>query len=160
MVQSIKGFVLMSVLLVLLISRGSFAQESIKKSQYSILVLTASLGLLMLIGTNDLVLMYLAIELQSLPFYTLASLKNDDEASTEAGLKYFVLGALSSGILLFGCSIIYGLSGLTNIAGLNYLLLGLGPTLDNLSVSTGLVIGILFIAVALLFKLGAAPFHV
>ena len=100
------------------------------------------------------------MELQSLSFYTLATLKRDDESSTEAGLKYFILGALSSGIFLFGVSLIYGLTGLTNFDSLNLFIFGIGLYSDSSVYSiTGLLIGIIFIGIAFLFKLAAAPFH-
>jgi NADH-quinone oxidoreductase subunit N len=103
--------------------------------------------------------MYLAMELQSLSFYTLATLKRDDESSTEAGLKYFILGSLSSGIFLFGVSLIYGLTGLTNFDSLNLFIFGLGTEVGSQDSTIGLLIGIIFIGIALLFKLAAAPFH-
>jgi len=105
-----------------------------------------------MISSYDFISMYLTIEMQSLCFYVLASSKRNSEFSTEAGLKYFILGAFSSGILLFGASLIYGFSGITNF-----------EELTKLSYSehmgTGVLIGMLFIAVGFLFKLTAAPFH-
>jgi len=115
------------------------------------------LGVILLVSSNDLLAMYLAMELQSLSFYTLATLKRDDEASTEAGLKYFVLGGLSSGIFLFGASLIYGLTGLTNFDSLNLFIFGIGS--QAIQPPIGILIGIIFIGIALLFKLAAAPFH-
>jgi len=115
------------------------------------------LGVILLVSSNDLLSLYLAMELQSLAFYTLATLKREDEASTEAGLKYFILGGLSSGIYLFGVSLIYGLTGLTNFDSLTLYIFSIGT--DGTIPSTALLIGIVFIGIALLFKIAAAPFH-
>jgi NADH:ubiquinone oxidoreductase subunit 2 (subunit N) len=109
------------------------------------------------VSSNDLLSIYLAMELQSLSFYTLASLKRDDESSAEAGLKYFILGALSSGIFLFGAGLIYGSTGSTNLDQLKLLTFTQGDIM--ISSETGLLIGVLFLGIALLFKLAAAPFH-
>jgi len=102
--------------------------------------------------------MYLTIELQSLCFFVLAASKRNSEFSTEAGLKYFILGAFSSGILLFGCSMIYGFTGVTNFEELAKILTGLS-LLNNSYSSSGLVLGLIFVAVGFLFKLTAVPFH-
>jgi len=134
-----------------------YKDEKITAYEYSILIMLAALGLILLISSYDFLALYLAIELQSLTLYVLATFKRNSEFSTEAGLKYFILGALSSGILLFGISLIYGLTGSTNYETINHLLIGV--SLENNENLIGLSIGILFIAVALLFKLAAAPFH-
>ena len=138
--------------------------------------------MLFLISSYDLISLYLAIELQSLSFYVLAAFKRNDEFSTEAGLKYFILGALSSGFLLFGESILYGFTGITNFEELSKVFAFnsiqediLNPNCANistasdsivssdslsfLSTSNAILIGLLFMLVAFLFKLGAAPFH-
>jgi NADH-quinone oxidoreductase subunit N len=114
--------------------------------------------MLCLVSTHDLLSLYLAIELMSLSFYILAAYKRNSEFSGEAGLKYFILGAFSSGLLLFGSSILYGFTGMTNFEDIAKLLLGLGTISDPLSYN-GIVIGILFVSIALLFKVAAAPFH-
>jgi NADH-quinone oxidoreductase subunit N len=109
------------------------------------------------VASNDLLSIYLAMELQSLSFYTLATLKRDDESSTEAGLKYFILGALASGIFLFGAGLIYGLTGTTNLDQLALFSFEIGS--QDVQPTTGILIGVLFLGIALLFKLAAAPFH-
>jgi len=153
----ISSIILFSSIIVLLISFDYYKDEKITAYEYSILIMLATLGLILLISSYDFLALYLAIELQSLTLYVLATFKRNSEFSTEAGLKYFILGALSSGILLFGISLIYGLTGSTNYETINHLLIGV--SLENNENLIGLSIGILFIAVALLFKLAAAPFH-
>jgi NADH-quinone oxidoreductase subunit N len=100
----------------------------------------------------------MSIELMSLSFYVLAAYKRNSEFSGEAGLKYFILGAFSSGLLLFGTSMLYGFTGLTNFEEISKVLTGINGAVDVVTYN-GIVIGILFISVSLLFKLGAAPFH-
>jgi proton-translocating NADH-quinone oxidoreductase chain N len=111
-----------------------------------------------MISAYDLIAMYSAIELQSLCFYVIAASKRNSEFSTEAGLKYFILGAFSSGILLFGCSMIYGFTGVTNFEELAKIFTGYEITLFGAQ-SSGIFMGILFIAVGFLFKITAVPFH-
>jgi len=169
MICLIKFICILGCLLVIWISKEYYAQENLATVRsagwwaegppvgHNILILLALLGIILLVSSNDLLAMYLAMELQSLSFYTLATLKRDDESSTEAGLKYFILGSLSSGIFLFGVSLIYGLTGLTNFDSLNLFIFGIGT--EGQQYTTGLLIGIIFIGIALLFKLAAAPFH-
>jgi NADH-quinone oxidoreductase subunit N len=114
--------------------------------------------MLLLVSSYDLLALYLAIELMSLSFYILAAYKRNSEFSGEAGLKYFILGAFSSGLLLFGTSMIYGFTGLTNFEDLAKVLTGIQGVSDSVSYN-GILIGITFVSVALLFKVGAAPFH-
>ena len=103
-----------------------------------------------MISSNDLIVFYIGLELQSLALYVLASFKRNDQLSSESGLKYFVLSALSSGLLLYGCSLIYGFSGSTNFDQIS----------NNISqVQYGLTLGIVFILVGLAFKISAVPFH-
>jgi NADH-quinone oxidoreductase subunit N len=120
-------------------------------------MLFALTGMMALVSSYDLITMYLAIELLSLSLYVLAAFKRNSAFSTEAGLKYFILGAFSSGLLLFGSSLIYGFTGTTQFEELAKLMAGISET-PHL-VSTGLVVGVVFIAIALLFKASAAPFH-
>nr|ADT62143.1 NADH dehydrogenase subunit 2 [Isoetes engelmannii] len=123
-----------------------------------VLIFFSTCSMLLMISANDLMVMYLAIELQSLCFYVIAASRRDSEFSTEAGLKYFILGAFSSGILLFGCSMIYGLTGVTDFEELAKIFAGYEITLFSAQ-SSGLFLGILFIAVGFLFKITAVPFH-
>ena len=118
--------------------------------EYSILILCSILGMMVMISSNDLIVFYIGLELQSLALYVLASFNRNNTKSSEAGLKYFVLSALSSGLLLYGCSLIYGFSGSTNFSIIS----------SNLvSIKYGLSFGIVFILVGLAFKISAVPFH-
>ena len=118
--------------------------------EYPILILSSILGMMVMISSNDLIVFYLGLELQSLALYVLASFNRDQIKSSEAGLKYFVLSALSSGLLLYGCSLIYGFSGSTNFDQISSAMIG-----DQY----GLTFGIVFILVGLAFKISAVPFH-
>jgi len=126
----------------------------IERFEYPVLILFSVVGMIGMISANDLISLYVAFELQSLPLYVLAAFKRDTIKSTEAGLKYFVLGALSSGMLLFGASLIYGFGGSTNFDKLA--LVFAEPAATQ---SVGLVIGIVFLSVGLAFKCSAVPFH-
>jgi len=159
------------------ISIRFFLAEKIQSFEYPILMLFATSSMLCMVSSYDLLSFYLTVELQSLSFYVLAASKRQSEFSTEAGLKYFLLSAFSSGILLFGSSLVYGFTGCTHFGDLALLLTGTGLPLgeSNTGISAiatsfggafsientspGLLIGILFIAIGFLFKLSAAPFH-
>jgi NADH-quinone oxidoreductase subunit N len=138
----------------ILLSLDFNARARIARFEYPVLVLFASLGMMMMISAGDLISLYLGLELQSLTLYVIASFDRDSERSTEAGLKYFVLGALASGLYLYGASLIYGYAGVTEFAALATIMLD-APA----QVPTGLLIGLVFIAAALAFKVSAAPFH-
>jgi NADH:ubiquinone oxidoreductase subunit 2 (subunit N) len=114
--------------------------------------------MLFVIQSCDLLSMYLSVEFQSLAFYVLASFKRTSEFSTEAGLKYFILGAFSSALLLFGSSILYGLTGLTNFN--DYLKLVTDLVFINTTLSYAIVFGLTITIISLLFKMSAAPFHI
>ena len=118
--------------------------------EYSILILCSILGMMVMISSNDLIVFYIGLELQSLSLYVLATFNRDQIKSSEAGLKYFVLSALSSGLLLYGCSLIYGFTGSTNF-------ITISENVD--STQLGLTFGIVFILVGLAFKISAVPFH-
>jgi len=135
---------------VLLSSKDYIKSNNIDKIEYPIIILASTLGMILMISSYDLIVFYLGLELQSLCLYILASFKRDDERSTEAGLKYFVLSALASGLLLYGCSLIYGFTGSTNFEIIS-------ENLDE--ANTGAVFGIVFIIVGLAFKVSAVPFH-
>jgi len=152
----IKSFVLVSAICILLMSLKYNRFELINNFEFSILIMLTILGSLLLISSYDLVTMYLAIELQSFCSYILSALKRNSEFSTEAGLKYFILGAFSSGFLLFGCSLIYGFTGATNYEQLALLLVGVDHSYIN---NNGIIIGTVFIIISFLFKFSAAPFH-
>tara|TARA_B100000686_G_scaffold352849_1_gene456227 strand:- start:434 stop:1846 length:1413 start_codon:yes stop_codon:yes gene_type:complete len=145
-----KVLALLFCIFILLSSREYIKKNNIDKIEYPILILSASLGILLMISSYDLIIFYLGLELQSLSLYILASFKRTDEKSTEAGLKYFVLSALASGLLLYGCSLIYGFTKSTNFEVISTHLT---------EANTGAVFGIVFIIVGLAFKISAVPFH-
>jgi NADH-quinone oxidoreductase subunit N len=128
-------------------------REGIGRFEYPVLVLLATAGMLMMMSANDFISLYIGLELQNLALYVIASFQRDQLRSTEAGLKYFVLGALSSGMLLYGISMVYGFAGSTNFDTLAHTLN------DSSGLSTGLVIGVVFVIVGLAFKVSAVPFH-
>ena len=145
-----KVLTLLFCFFVLVSSKEYIKINSIDKIEYPVLILTSTLGMILMISSYDLIVFYLGLELQSLSLYILASFKTDEERSTEAGLKYFVLSALASGLLLYGCSLIYGFTGSTNF----------GVISENLKAdNTGAVFGIVFVIVGLAFKISAVPFH-
>ena len=145
-----KVLTLLFCIFVLLLSKDYIKNSSIDKIEYPIIIIASTLGMILMISSYDLIIFYLGLELQSLCLYILASFKRDDERSTEAGLKYFVLSALASGLLLYGCSLIYGFTGSTNFEIIS----------ENLrEANTGAVFGMVFIIVGLAFKVSAVPFH-
>nr|YP_009490390.1 NADH dehydrogenase subunit 2 [Gracilaria spinulosa]AWH62529.1 NADH dehydrogenase subunit 2 [Gracilaria spinulosa] len=132
--------------------------EKLNYFEFWILILLAVVAMLFILQAYDLLTIYLAIEFQSLIFYILASINRTSEFSTEAGLKYFILGAFSSAFLLCGSSIVYGLTGLTNLNDLAQFFSGF--LVGENFFSYNLIVGFIFILIALLFKLSAAPFHI
>jgi len=128
-------------------------REGIDQFEYPILIVFAVLGMMMMVSANDLISLYLGIELQSLALYVVAAIRRDTLRSSEAGLKYFVLGALSSGILLYGVSLVYGFAGTTNFEVLANIFVA------DENASIGVIVGIVFIAAGLAFKVSAVPFH-
>ena len=145
----IKGILTISTIGVLWITWNSYTQYKINKYEYTLLILLSLLGIFVLISAKDLILIYLGIELISLSLYVLASIKRSRAKSTEAGLKYFILGALSSGVLLFGLAILYNTLGTTNMLEIQEL----GE------ISREVKIGGIMVVIAILFKLAAAPLH-
>ena len=137
----------------LIISKNYFIDTKINRFEIPTLLLFSTLGMMLMISSKNLMMMYLAIELQSLSLYVVASIKRNSLESAESGVKYFILGALSSGILLYGFSLVYGFTGQTNFDGI-YISLS---QLDKLPI--GLVFGLVFILVGLAFKVSAVPFH-
>ncbi len=145
-----KILTLISAIFVMLTSSKYLKLIKIFKIEYPVLILSSILGMIVMISSNDLIVFYMGLELQSLALYVLASFNRDNLLSTESGLKYFVLSALSSGLLLYGCSLIYGFSGSTNFDEIS---------LSISNVQYGLTFGIVFILVGLAFKISAVPFH-
>ncbi len=145
-----KALTLIACIFVMLSSLDYIKLIGINKMEYPILILSSTLGMMIMISSYDLIVFYMGLELQSLSLYVLASFNRDNYRSSEAGLKYFVLGALSSGLLLYGCSLIYGFSGSTNFDLI-------AQNMDQLN--TGSIFGIVFILVGLAFKVSAVPFH-
>jgi NADH-quinone oxidoreductase subunit N len=129
-------------------------RERMARFEFPVLVLFATLGMMMMISANDLISLYIGLELQSLALYVVAAFKRDEVRSTEAGLKYFVLGALSSGMLLYGASLVYGFAGATNFAVLAKMFAG-----GQGAAPVGLIVGIVFVMAGLAFKVSAVPFH-
>ena len=145
-----KATTLLFCFFVLISSNQYIKINNIDKIEYPIIILSSVLGMMLMISSYDLIIFYLGLELQSLSLYILASFKKNEEKSTEAGLKYFVLSALATGLLLYGCSLIYGFTGSTNFEVIR-------ANLDTSNV--GSIFGIVFIIVGLAFKISAVPFH-
>ncbi len=139
----------------ILMSANYLAAERQQRFEYSILIVLATAGMLMLISAADLIALYLGLELMSLALYVVAAINRDSVRSTEAGLKYFVLGALSSGMLLYGASLIYGFTGTVSFAGIAK---ALNQGASG-SVNLGLIFGLVFLFAGFCFKVSAVPFH-
>ena len=136
-------------------STDYLAAEKQQRFEYSILILLATTGMMMLISAADLIALYLGLELMSLALYVVAAIDRDSVRSTEAGLKYFVLGALSSGMLLYGASLVYGFTGTVSFAGIAKAATQGGASAGHL----GLVFGLVFLFAGFCFKVSAVPFH-
>ena len=145
-----KILILLSSLFVLNSSKQFIIENKLNKFEYPIIILLSILGMFFMVSSNDLILFYLGLELQSLSLYILATIDRDNIRSTESGIKYFVLSALSSGLLLYGCSLLYGFTGSTNFDFIAKQL-----STEN----TGAVFAMVFILVGLAFKVSAVPFH-
>ncbi|PZP45608.1 MAG: NADH-quinone oxidoreductase subunit NuoN [Azospirillum brasilense] len=148
-----KLLVLLGSLATMILALNWNAKEGIARFEFPILILTATLGMLIMLAANDLMMLYLGLELFSLSLYVVAAFDRDNVRSAEAGLKYFVLGALASGLLLYGASLIYGFTGTTNFTRIAAAMGSTG------GVSAGVVIGLIFVIAALAFKVSAVPFH-
>ena len=145
-----KILILISSLFVLNSSKNYILDKKLSKFEYPIIILISILGMFFMVSSNDIILFYLGLELQSLSLYILASIDRDNLKSSESGIKYFVLSALSSGLLLYGCSLLYGFTGSTNFDLISN---ELGKE------NTGAVFAMVFILVGLAFKVSAVPFH-
>jgi len=146
-----KVTILVSAAAVLIMSQDYMIRRDLLRFEYPILLTLAVVGMMMMVSAGDLMALYIGLELQSLALYVVAAVRRDSVKSTEAGLKYFVLGALSSGILLYGASLTYGYAGTTLFSGIL-------STLDH-GAPLGLLIGLVFMLAGLAFKVSAAPFH-
>ena len=145
-----KILILVSSLFVLNSSKNFILDKNLAKFEYPIIILLSILGMFFMVSSNDIILFYLGLELQSLSLYILASIDRDNLKSSESGIKYFVLSALSSGLLLYGCSLLYGFTGTTNF----------DLIADKLvKENAGAIFAMVFILVGLAFKVSAVPFH-
>ena len=157
-VDGFSGFVKIMILaasaLAVVMSMSFLERENIARFEYPIVMLFATIGMMMMVSANDLIALYLGLELQSLALYVLAAYQRDSVRATESGLKYFVLGALASGLLLYGASLIYGFAGTTNFMTLARIF---HETHGHVHV--GVIVGIVFLVAGLAFKISAVPFH-
>ncbi|MGI9483863.1 MAG: NADH-quinone oxidoreductase subunit NuoN [Hyphomicrobiales bacterium] len=147
-----KVLTLFGAAVVLLMSANALKRMELQRFEYPILVVLATLGMCMMISANDLISLYMGLELQSLSLYVLAAINRDSVRSSEAGLKYFVLGALSSGMLLYGASLIYGFTGQTQFAEI-------AQAVSGEEAGLGFLFGLVFLIAGLAFKVSAVPFH-
>ena len=147
-----KVVILFGSAMMLLLSQDYLEKNKLLKFEFPILIALATLGMMLMVSAGDLMALYMGLELQSLALYVVASFRRDSIRSTEAGLKYFVLGALSSGLLLYGASLVYGFSGTTNFAGIS-------ETIHDGKLGLGMLFGLVFLSVGMGFKVSAAPFH-
>ncbi|MEZ5912851.1 MAG: NADH-quinone oxidoreductase subunit NuoN [Paracoccaceae bacterium] len=147
-----KVVILLSAAAVLLMGQDYMTRRDLLRFEYPVLVVLAAVGMMVMVSAGDLIALYMGLELQSLSLYVVAALRRDHVKSTEAGLKYFVLGALSSGLLLYGASLAYGYAGTTQFAGIL-------STVEAGHLPLGLLFGLVFMFAGLAFKVSAVPFH-
>ena len=147
-----KVVILISAAGVLVMAQDYMARRDLGRFEFPILATLSVIGMMVMVSAGDLMALYMGLELQSLALYVMAAMRRDSVKSTEAGLKYFVLGALSSGLLLYGASLVYGFAGTTLFAGI-------ASTLTEGSAPLGLLFGLVFLIAGMAFKVSAAPFH-
>jgi NADH-quinone oxidoreductase subunit N len=147
-----KALVLLGSAATLSMSGDFMRREGFARFEFPLLILLSTIGMMMMVSANDLISLYLGLELQSLAAYVIAAIHRDDVRSTEAGLKYFVLGGLSSGMLLYGASLVYGFTGTVSFPGI-------AAALTSGAAPIGLILGIVFLAAGIAFKISAVPFH-
>lgn len=147
-----KVLMLLASGIIIILSQEYLRRNDLLKFEYPILIALATLGMMMMVSAGDLMALYMGLELQSLALYVVAAFRRDSLRSTEAGLKYFVLGALSSGLLLYGASLVYGYAGTT-------LFSGIASTVQDGGLGLGVLFGLVFLCVGMAFKVSAAPFH-
>ncbi len=150
---TMKALLLLGAAISILMSRPYFEQVKAWRFEYPLLVALASLGMMLMVSANDLMSLYVGLELQSLALYVIAAFQRDSERSTEAGVKYFVLGSVASGMLLFGASLIYGFCGGTAFVEISKALI------DGKGAESGVIVGLVFVIAGLAFKVSAVPFH-
>lgn len=147
-----KVAILLAGAAVLVMGEDWLSRHRLLKFEYPILVALATVGMMVMVSAGDLITLYMGLELQSLSLYVLAAFHRDNSRATEAGLKYFMLGALASGMLLYGASLVYGYAGTTQLAGI-------ASTIEGGHMSLGLLMGLAFMLAGLAFKVSAVPFH-
>ena len=147
-----KLLILLGAALTLVMSQGFFVRENIARFEFPVLVIFSVLGMMLMVSASSFLALYMGLELQSLALYVLAAFNRESVRSSEAGLKYFVLGALSSGLLLYGISLIYGFTGTTDFVHV-------ASVIRQSGVPIGLVFGLVFLIAGLAFKIAAVPFH-
>jgi NADH-quinone oxidoreductase subunit N len=147
-----KAIIFPASAVAIIAAHGWFERDQEHSSEYAVLIVFAAAGMSVMVSATSLISLYVGLELQSLAAYVLASYRRTDERSAEAGLKYFVLGALASGILLYGISLLYGFTGTTNFTGL-------AAAFGRGAPSLGLLFGLVFLLAGLAFKISAVPFH-
>jgi len=149
-----KLLILAGSAVAILLSIDDFRRTKTDRYEVPVLILLSTVGMMMMVSAGDLIALYLGLELQSLALYVLAAVRRDDVRASEAGLKYFVLGALSSGMLLYGASFLYGFAGTTSFSGL-----ATAAAAPGAATNLGLIAGLVFLLVGLAFKISAVPFH-
>lgn len=147
-----KVLVLIGAALAIVMSEQFIKSERLERFEYPVLICFSTIGMMMMISANDLISLYVGLELQSLSLYVLAAYNRDSVRSTEAGLKYFVLGALSSGLFLYGATLVYGFAGATNFDSI-------AAVIAEKNLGLGLTAGLVFLLAGLSFKIAAVPFH-
>ena len=150
--RMMKVLALIGSVVAVVMSVGFAKEDAFDRFEYPVLIVLATLGMMLMISATDLIGLYLGLELQSLALYVVAAINRDSDNATEAGLKYFVLGALSSGMLLYGSSLVYGFTGHTTFTGI-------AAALQGADTSLGIIFGLVFIIAAMAFKVSAVPFH-
>jgi NADH-quinone oxidoreductase subunit N len=150
--QFLKIIILLASAVCIIIALPFLHEQKVLNFEYPILIVLAAVGMCAMVSANDLISLYVGLELQSLSLYVLAAIRRDDEKSTEAGLKYFVLGALSSGLLLYGASLLYGATGSTNFEAI-------ASSFNSVHLSLGALFGLALVLAGLAFKVSAVPFH-
>lgn len=147
-----KVLLLFSAAVALLLSESWFTRRGIMKFEYPVLILLAAVGMMVMVSASDFIALYIGLELQSVAFYVVAAIDRDSVRSTESGLKYFILGSLASGIVLYGASLVYGYTGTTTFSGL-------ATVVGEGDLGIGLIFGLVFLCAGMAFKMSAAPFH-